>query len=276
MSTPRRWPLVPERLLARFADEGGQVLMERRDRSRRHVAPVAQAAAEAGVYGPAPGERAVRLAALLDAVEAEAGPLLDALVEGPFPPRGAARARLALWAAVHLLLGRGWRAQLVQRAAELASVVEPHVPEDEAETSPAAPAGEPAHVVVRAPGEDPARVRLDGLPAVARLLAARTWQLVRFPRPLLLTGDTPVVPWAPSAAPWARLGGLAAAEEVRIPLDPCHALILARRATAGEVTRELGERHAAALNRTVAEAARVWMYYHPASDPLFGIELAPP
>jgi hypothetical protein len=60
---------------------------------------------------------------------------------------------------------------------------------------------------------------------------------------------------------------------VRVPLDARHALIVARRAPAGEIVRDLGERHARALNRTVAEAAAEWMYYHPQSDPLEGVEL---
>jgi hypothetical protein len=37
--------------------------------------------------------------------------------------------------------------------------------------------------------------------------------------------------------------------------------------------RDLSERHARAFNRTVAEAAVEWMYYHPESDPLERVEL---
>jgi hypothetical protein len=67
--------------------------------------------------------------------------------------------------------------------------------------------------------------------------------------------------------------GLGSAHEVRIPLDARHALIVARHAPAGEIVRDLDERHARALNRTIAEAAAEWMYYHPESDPLEGVEL---
>jgi hypothetical protein len=90
---------------------------------------------------------------------------------------------------------------------------------------------------------------------------------------VLLTTDTPAVLWAPSDAAKAYQVGLGAAHEVRVPLDPRHALIVARHAQAGEIVRDLSERHARALNRTVAEAAAEWMYYHPESDPLEGVEL---
>ena len=92
---------------------------------------------------------------------------------------------------------------------------------------------------------------------------------------MLLTGDTPAVLWTRPGAPIAHRWGLAGADEVRVPLDPRHALIVARHAPAGEVVRELDERHARALNRTVAEATHLWMYYHPGSDPLERVELAP-
>jgi hypothetical protein len=100
--------------------------------------------------------------------------------------------------------------------------------------------------------------------------------VTRFPARVLLTGDTPVVLWAPSDAAKPYQVGLGAAHEVRVPLDPRHALIVARHASAGEIVRDLSERHARALNRTVAEAAAEWIYYHPESDPLEGVELPSP
>jgi hypothetical protein len=114
------------------------------------------------------------------------------------------------------------------------------------------------------------------MPALARQLAARTWQVVRFPSPALLTSDTPVVLWAPSDAAKLYQVGLGSAHEVRVPLDARHALIVARHAPAGEIMRDLGERQARALNRTVAEGAAEWMYYHPESDPLERVELPSP
>jgi Protein of unknown function (DUF4238) len=129
---------------------------------------------------------------------------------------------------------------------------------------------------VMLPGSPPVGRSLASVPALARRLAVRTWQLVRFASPVLLASDTPVVLWAPSAAAKLYPVGLGSAHEVRVPLDARHALIVARRAPAGEIMRDLGERHARPLNRTVAEGAAEWTYYHPASDPLDGVELPSP
>jgi Protein of unknown function (DUF4238) len=85
---------------------------------------------------------------------------------------------------------------------------------------------------------------------------------------VLLTSDTPAVLWAPAAAAKPHQVGLGSAHEVRVSLDARHALIVARRAPSGEIVRDVSDRHARALNRTVAEAAAEWMYYQPESDTL--------
>jgi hypothetical protein len=285
-------PLVPAFLLAGFADAAGQLMAERRDRTRRQLVTVEAAVSALGGYrllaGPA-GARA--LARLLDQVDAEAARAVERLVAGTFPPRGAERASLALVLAGQLLLGRRHRAEAARAAALVGDVIAGTIEEVEAahraagegEDGPespgeaAPPGGETSDAgAVLIAGEPPVRRSLALAPRLARQLAARTWQLVRFPAPLLLTSDTPAVLWAPSAAAKPYQVGLGAAAEVRVPLDPRHALIIARRAPAGEVVRDLGERQARALNRTVAEAAAEWMYYHPESDPLEGVELPSP
>jgi hypothetical protein len=258
-----RRPIVPPGLLARFADASGRVMAERRDRSRRLLLPPAEAAAEAGFYTPEgpPGE-AAPLVELLDRVDRRAQAAIDEIVTGAFPPPAETRAGLALFVAVQLVLGRTHRERLTQAALVLGQLIGSSLPDDEA--------GEE-----EGPGpEPPRRPLLAGAPRLAGLVAARTWQLVRFPSPQLLTCDTPAVLWSGSGAATAYPWGLGGADEVRVPLDPRHALIIARRAPAGEVVRDLGERHARALNRTVAECAHAWMYYHPESDPMGGVELA--
>jgi hypothetical protein len=271
----RRRPIVPELLLRRFADDTGRVLMERRDRSRRRVVAVGEAAAESGLYAVLPGGPGGSLEALLDRVEQLASRAIDRVVAGDFPPRAEARGALAVLVALTLVLGRGQRAAITARASLLGQVIESRMPEDVAGEDEAAPAAASDAAVVLLDA-DPVRVSLGALPRLARLLSARTWQLVRFPRPQLLTGDTPAVLWSRPGAAGPYPAGLGAADEVRVPLDPRHALILARTAPAGEVVRELADRHATALNRTMAELAQQWMYYHPGSDPMAEVELAPP
>jgi Protein of unknown function (DUF4238) len=288
-------PLVPRFLLAGFADAAGQLMAERRDRTRRRLVAVDAAVAELGGYTLPPDRPdAPVLARLLTEVEARAAEATLRITAGAFPPADRDRASLALVLAVQLLLGRYHRAEAgraatlvgqlivstIEAADDESDEAEPEGPERSSSGATDAPTAgrveetpdaEVADVML--PGSPPVGRSLASMPTLARQLAGRTWQLVRFPAPVLLTSDTPVVLWTPSAAAKLYQVGLGSAHEVRVPLDACHALIVARRAPAGEIVRDLGERQARALNRTVAEGAVEWMYYHPASDPLEGVEL---
>jgi hypothetical protein len=301
LSPPAR-PLVPRFLLAGFTDASGQLMAERRDRTRRRLVAVDAVVAELGGYAlPVVGAEGAALARLLAEAEVRAGEAVLRITAGAFPPQEADRASLALVLAVQLLLGRYHRVEAVRaaalagqlivstieeieaahaRAGEEPGATDPEDPADEAADLPDAErleAGPPLGVPeVMLPGGPPVRRSLATVPALARQLKARTWQMVRFPSRVLLTSDTPAVLWAPSEAAKPYQVGLGSAHEVRVPLDPRHALIVARRAPAGETVRDLSERHARALNRTVAEAAAEWMYYHPESDPLEGVELPSP
>jgi hypothetical protein len=292
-------PLVPRFLLAGFADATGQLMAERRDRTRRRLVAVDTAVAELGGYELGAGRADTgALGRLLAEAEARAAEAVQRITAGAFPPRGPDRASLALVLGVQLLLGRYHRAEAGRAAALVGQLIVSTIEEAEAaeeedsEEAQAAdrgsrsaelvdaarneapPVGGPPDVML--PGRPPVGRSLASLPALARQLASRTWQVVRFPSLVLLTSDTPVVLWAPSATATFYQVGLGSAHEVRIPLDARHALIVARHAPAGEIVRDLGERQARALNRTVAEGAAEWMYYHPGSDPLEGVELPSP
>ncbi len=282
-------------------------MAERRDRTRRRLILVDAAVAELGRYTLAAARaEAPALARLLAEAEARAAEAVRRITAGAFPPLGADRASLALVLAVQLLLGRYHRAEAVRAATLVGQLIVSTIEEprrrrrrpERRRTTRRRPrrrkpterglrgpcpgrraagrAGAAGPPDVLLPGQPPVGRSLASLPPLARQLAARTWQMVRFPTPVLLTSDTPVVLWAPSAATKLYQVGLGSAHEVRVPLDARHALIVARRAPAGEIVRDLGERHARALNRTVAEAAAEWMYYHPESDPLEGVELPSP
>ena len=295
MSPALERPLVPRFLLAGFADATGQLMAERRDRTRRRLILVDAAVAELGRYSLPPARSdAPALAGLLAEAEARAAEAARRITAGAFPPLGIDRASLALVLAGQLVLGRYHRAEAGRAATVVGQLIVSTIEaadEDEEDDEEAAeekeaeskrPAPDPPAVRgarepdVLLPGQPPVGRSLASLPALARQLAARTWQMVRFPTPVLLTSDTPVVLWAPSAATKLYQVGLGSAHEVRVPLDARHALIVARHAPAGEIVRDLGERHARALNRTVAEAAAEWMYYHPESDPLERVELQSP
>jgi hypothetical protein len=285
-------PLVPRFLLASFADATGQLMAERRDRTRRRLLSADAAVGELGDYTLAADHAAApALARLLAEAEERAADTILQVTAGVFPPREADRASLALVLAVQLLLGRFHRATAARTAALVGQLIVSTIEETEAAREEAGEESAEESDEVETPeperpedgaaaapeamllGASPVPHSLARVPLLARQLAARTWQLVRFPSRVLLTTDTPAVLWAPSDAAKAYQVGLGAAHEVRVPLDPRHALIVARHAQAGEIVRDLSERHARALNRTVAEAAAEWMYYHPESDPLEGVEL---
>jgi hypothetical protein len=285
-------PLVPRFLLASFCDAAGQLMAERRDRTRRRLLTADVAVSELGGYAlPVERDDAPALARLLAEAEARAEDAVARVTGGDFPPREGARASLALVLAVQLILGPFHRAAAKRAAALAGQLIVSTIEEAEAAREEAGDAEDDERPATERPatdppargdsdvvlvGSSPAAHSLTTVPVLARQLAARTWQLVRFPSRVLLTSDTPAVLWTPSATAKPFQAGLGAAHEVRVPLDPRHALIVARHAQAGEIVRDLSDRHARALNRTVAEAAAEWMYYHPESDPLEGVELPSP
>jgi Protein of unknown function (DUF4238) len=288
-------PLVPRFLLGGFADAAGQLMAERRDRTRRRLISADAAVGELGGYTLATEHAATpALAGLFADAEARAADAVLRAIGGTFPPRGADRASLALVLAVQLLLGRFHRAAAARTAALVGQLIVATIEEAEAARAESSEEEDPDDAgTAEPPAVEPPETRpaaapealllgasashsLTAVPLLARQLAARTWQLVRFPSRVLLTTDTPAVLWAPTAAAKPYQVGLGAAHELRVPLDPRHALIVARHAQAGEIVRDLSERHARALNRTVAEAAAEWIYYHPESDPLEGVELPSP
>ena len=105
-------PLVPRFLLAGFADATGQLIAERRDRTRRRLVLVDAAVAELGGMRSRPtGADAPALARLLAEVEARGAEAVQRITAGAFPPRESDRASLALVLAAQLLLGRYHRAE---------------------------------------------------------------------------------------------------------------------------------------------------------------------
>ena len=86
-------PLVPRFLLAGFADPAGQLMAERRDRTRRQLVLVDAAVAELGRYTLASDRAdAPALARLLAESEARAAEAVQRITAGAFPPREPDRA----------------------------------------------------------------------------------------------------------------------------------------------------------------------------------------
>jgi hypothetical protein len=106
------------------------------------------------------------------------------------------------------------------------------------------------------------------------MLERRTWCILEFKDPVLVTCDEPIAlvgrdPNVPGDA-----GGLLQAHAVLFTLDPRHALMMVRSDLRAEQERRAGTvAEAIAINRHIAFAAHRQIVRYPGTDPLVGITL---
>jgi Protein of unknown function (DUF4238) len=116
--------------------------------------------------------------------------------------------------------------------------------------------------------------------AVAGLLEARSWRLIEFADPVLVTSDEPLGFIGDDLRKLGSGGGLIGAREIVFPLDPRHALQMVRPDFSAAQGRGIGTLPQAAIfNLHVAFAAHRFIVRHPGTDPLRGAVLpkkAPP
>ena len=107
----------------------------------------------------------------------------------------------------------------------------------------------------------------------------RSWQLLTFEEPTLVTGDEPIALVGETLIPGDSVG-LGNAPAIVFPTDPRHALVLARRdVDMGEKRRKGTPAMARIINEHIAFACHRSIIRHPCTDPLNGITLprkAPP
>ena len=107
---------------------------------------------------------------------------------------------------------------------------------------------------------------------VSKYLAQRSWQLVYFEAPSLLTGDEPVALVADHPHQLGHPLGVKTAAEIVFPLDPSHALVMVRPDRYELETRVMGSPESARIiNRTVAYRCYRWIVHHPEHTPLNGL-----
>jgi hypothetical protein len=109
-------------------------------------------------------------------------------------------------------------------------------------------------------------------------LVPRPWWLVEYGEPTLLTSDEPLaLHFRDRARPPDRGYGIAHADEIWFPLDPCRLLILG---TPGDPLPEqrlpAARETATIVNTTVASGAYEFICMHPRQDHLRGIRLPKP
>jgi hypothetical protein len=108
--------------------------------------------------------------------------------------------------------------------------------------------------------------------AIARVLEARTWQLLEFPEPVLATCDEPVLRIGFNVYAPGDLVGLANAPAVAFTFDPRHALMMVRPDLDGGHGRIDGSlEEAKVINTHVAFNAHRFIVRRPGTDPLAGL-----
>jgi hypothetical protein len=113
------------------------------------------------------------------------------------------------------------------------------------------------------------RALVDTSRVMANALVNMRWQMVRWPRPVLLSSDQPAVCWrAPhQSSPW----GVSQAVEMRMPLSPTQAVVASWHdgPDADEVVE--GDRLAAmSMNHHTRKHRVDWLYWQPGTEPVRG------
>ena len=235
---------MPKWYLKRFATGKDMIGVVDRGAQKRYVATVRSAGAEVGFYDvEADGIARDAVEQLLGRVEAPASSATKKLTAfGPVGLSEKERGDVALFVATQFLRGADRRdfADAVTDAigkAHLLGASESALRDDYRRVA-GEDFSEESFLVWRELVREPNNYRIRNRGVVPRLIVEHavpyagflsfeySWSVVRFPLPVLVTCDVPVGLWRePGDEPWMGVG-MATADEVRMPLDPFHALIL--------------------------------------------------
>jgi hypothetical protein len=286
MSDPRRHHLVPQFLLKRFAERERLAMVKRDDVTSTPVITTPKnAAVQTDFYAvvSADGTRSVAIETFLSAVEAQAAAAISRMDSGP-PLDREDRASIARFVAFQVARGRDKRDTIRKILLHALKLAEEGPPADQVRATLRAETGrEPTDreverarkdAGVRYSNPNPREVdkfahtrHLQVMMAVADnfvpALLARTWRVVQFATPALLTGDAPVV----SATRRPLPAGIGNAEWVFFPFDPTHVLVLAMKS--GPEGAIVGTPEVADyINAHIAARCHKWIYHRPNHFPL--------
>jgi hypothetical protein len=291
---PRRHHLVPRFYLQGFARDDRIGVIRLGETPTRFVTSVINAAVEVDFYtvetddGPS-----ADVEEMLAGIEGRAATAMQALLVEGLPMDADLAADLAIFLGFQALRDRRTRDSQNQMAdfftkAMLLSLgpdqvrkaleeIEGRPPTDEeVETQLAFMANHEGYTV-REHTNELVRGMLENVEAASAMVASRTWQLLRFDEPVLVTSDCPVVQWQAPANRSDFYGvGFGTADELRFPVDQRHALVMAWEAPAGEVTRRGTSQMAAAFNGSVLAGAYQAVFHHPDSPEIPEAQLPRP
>lgn len=294
-----RHHIIPKMAILRFADAGGKVLMISRDDLNKRVSTVARkACAEVGFNRIAPEDVKEEFRDLHDPemienalsnVEGAAKHVIDEILDGAFPLSKQARYDLGLFLSLQMSRGWAWRKQWKQSGDLIAHLyARSAMPDDKFQ----------AFFSNGVKTVDPLAIRefraslIDGTDSLTtsqsetvmqgidlalngslRYILGRSWRVLKFPEPCLLTSDNPLGCWAPPGVTNKSLG-VGNAPAVFYPIDRSTALSMTMRSVPERIVSS-GLTRADQINYVVAREAEKWILHHPADNPLDGMDLPP-
>jgi hypothetical protein len=112
------------------------------------------------------------------------------------------------------------------------------------------------------------------VPTIVRRLLARTWEVVEFKAPLLVTGDEPVALMDEDAVDPGEALGISLASTIVFPTDPWHAILMHRGGHRQINERRIGDAALAhRINRHVAFACHRFIVQRPGGDSVADLAL---
>ncbi|TQF14238.1 DUF4238 domain-containing protein [Myxococcus llanfairpwllgwyngyllgogerychwyrndrobwllllantysiliogogogochensis] len=297
MSEPRRHHLVPQMHLKRFADHKRRIIMVSRDQKKRVSTDIKKACVQTDYYAVETNNgRMQDVEGLLSVIESNAAAAIENILSGKFPPSPTDREAIALFIGFQCVRGD----ETLQGYGQVVDVLTKKIisnatREEIIETFHRREGREPTEEEIAArklifknvnnftitPHQNRRiNVMLKLAPELADIMLKRRWFLSDHGDPCLLTSDTPVVMWSKPTPPTFFSGrGWATADEVQMPLSPRFSLCLSWENELKEQVFRLGSKIGpelgAKLNELVAYKARRWIFHHPDTDPLKGVELLP-
>ncbi len=293
---PKRHHVVPKFYLRRFAVNDRVQLVSRDEPRKTFVTSVDNALVQKDFYSidTEAGRETDVEEFVANQVEPGAARALRRMVdEGAFPPPRGVRDALSRFLAFQFVRGASLRSALTEHYEVIAKKIGSLMTEEMArrhllESDGVEPSDEDVRGLVEFAHDTDGyrvgvgseanlhlglmlKVALDLIPYFAK----RSWQLLQFSAPLLVTGDEPVALVDRTATPGSEPLGLAGAQEIVFTADPAHALILVRPdRSKTEATRVGTPDMARLINRHVGFASHEYLVHAPGTEPLKGLHFA--
>lgn len=295
MNLPRRHHLVPQFYLKRFAREDLIEVVSRDDFEKFFRTSPLNALVERDFYmmessinGPDPWVESELFA---KQIEEKASRALRRVIDERIPlAREGLRSALALFIVFQFCRGQATRQPMVEAHKATARLMAEMMTPEQARRTIREVEGrdasdeEVASLLEFAKNPDGYRVDithqnnlhirfLADIAPLAEPLFTRSWQVLEFEEPLLITGDEPVGLVGSTLEPGERLGILTASKVV-FPTDPHHAIVISRREQRAQCPRDAGTPEMAnIINRHIAFRAHKHIVRAPGTDPLRGLVL---